>query len=75
MVTIVILGIVFLCGATVGVLALVCTSIGGEESDDSLYKAPPTRSAAATRRLLGWHGIATMQANGPTTRPRVTAAR
>lgn len=57
MVTVIVLGIVFLSGTTAGILALVCTSIGSEESDDSLYKPPPTKAAAATRRLLGWHGL------------------
>ncbi len=51
-----IVGIVMVFGATVGTLALVCASIGREESGDTLYRKPPTRSAAMTRRLLGWHG-------------------
>jgi hypothetical protein len=56
MVTLMILGAVFAAGVVAGVVALVCLSIGREESGSSLYRTPPTRAAAATRRLLGWHG-------------------
>lgn len=43
----------FLAGVVVGVVALVCTGIAREESDNSLRGEPTTRSAAATRRLTG----------------------
>lgn len=55
MTTLVILAAVFVTGAIAGVIALVCLSIGREESSKSLYHAAPTRGSAATRRLLGWH--------------------
>src|SRR5258708_4397381 len=58
MITFVILAVVFVTGAIAGVIALVCLSIGREESSNSLYHKAPTRGAAATRRLLGWHGPA-----------------
>ena len=60
MITVVALTVVFLAGAIAGVLALVCASIGREESRNSLNKRPPTRAAAATRRLVGWHPTVTM---------------
>ena len=56
MITLMILAVVFTSGAVAGIAALVCLSIGREESRNSLYAGPPTRAAAATRRLLGWHG-------------------
>jgi hypothetical protein len=47
------LAAVFAFGAIAGVLALVCASIRGKETRNSLSKKPPTRATAATRRLLG----------------------
>ena len=58
MITFVILTVVFMAGAIAGTVALVCLSIRREESGTSLYHTAPTRGAAATRRLLGWHGPA-----------------
>jgi hypothetical protein len=58
MITFVILAVVFMAGAIAGVIALICLSIRREESGNSLYRKAPTRGAAATRRLLGWHGPA-----------------
>ena len=58
MITFVILAVVFMAGAIAGIVALVCLSIRREESGNSLYHTAPTRGAAATRRLLGWHGPA-----------------
>jgi hypothetical protein len=60
MIAIVVLAVVFLAGAIAGVLTLVCASIGREESLNSLDKRPPTKAAAATRRLVGWHAATTM---------------
>lgn len=60
MFTIIVLAVVFLAGGIVGVLALVCASIGREESLNSLDKKPPTRAAAATRHLVGWHDAVVM---------------
>lgn len=57
MITIVILAVVFVSGVIAGIIALVCLSIGREESSYSLYRKAPTRGAAATRRMLGWHGV------------------
>jgi hypothetical protein len=65
MVTVVVLAVVFLTGGIVGVLALVCASIGREESLNSLGKKPPTRAAAATRRLVGWHDTVIMSGRTP----------
>jgi hypothetical protein len=59
MITIVILSAVFMAGAIAGIVALVCVSIRREESGGSLYGKAPSRGAAATRRLLGWHGTTT----------------
>ena len=82
MITIVILAAVFTFGAIAGVLALVCASIRGEETRNSLSKRPPTRATAATRRLLGWHGTYTVPASRsaipasrPGQHPQLTAAR
>ncbi len=58
MTTIVILAVVFVSGVIAGIIALVCLSIGREEFSNSLYRKAPTRGAAATRLLLGWHGTA-----------------
>ena len=58
MITLVILAAVFMAGAIAGVIALICLSVRREESGNSLYSEAPTRGAAATRRLLGWHGPA-----------------
>lgn len=58
MVSCIILAVVFMAGAIAGVIALICLSIRREESGNSLYRNAPTRGAAATRRLLGWHGPA-----------------
>jgi hypothetical protein len=55
-ITIVTLAAVFTSGAIAGVITLVCMSIRGEETRNSLYKRPAKRATAATRRLLGWHG-------------------
>jgi hypothetical protein len=56
MIAIVILAAVFVTGMIAGIITLVCLSIGREETKNSLYGKAPTRGAAATRRLLGWHG-------------------
>jgi len=58
MITIVILAAVFVTGMIAGIVTLVCVSISREETKNSLYDMAPTRGAAATRRLLGWHGPA-----------------
>jgi len=57
MITIVILAAVFVTGMIAGTIALG-VNIGREETKNSLYYQAPTRGAAATRRLLGWHGPA-----------------
>jgi hypothetical protein len=74
MIAIVIAAAVFMTGAAGGVVASVCVSIGCEDSRSSLYRKPPTRATAATRRLLGWHGP--LQASPAGQAPQaVTAAR
>lgn len=73
MITIVILAVVFVAGAIAGIVALVCLSIHREESSNSLYRPAPTRGAAATRRLLGWHGPATSLADAQARRQLTTA--
>jgi hypothetical protein len=57
MITIVVLAVMLVSGVIAGIIALVCLSIGREESSGSLYRRAPTPGAAATRRLLGWHGV------------------
>ncbi len=59
MITFAILAAVFIAGAIAGIVALLRLGITREESDGSLYGKPPTRSAAAVRRVLGWHGPVT----------------
>jgi len=64
MITIVILVAVFVTGMIAGIVTLVCVSISREERKNSLYDKAPTRGAAATRRLLGWHGPASHATTG-----------
>jgi hypothetical protein len=54
MITIAILAATFLTGTMAGVILLVCASIGREEASHSLLRKPPSRAAAATRRLVGF---------------------
>jgi hypothetical protein len=65
----------FIAGAIVGAIALICASINREDSYKSLMLSPPTRAAATTRRIVGWHG-ATPQNTIPLHRmAQPTAAR
>jgi hypothetical protein len=52
---IIILAVVFMVGLIVGIVGMVLLGIAHEESDRSLLDEPPTRAAAATRRLVGWY--------------------
>jgi hypothetical protein len=54
MITIAILVATFLTGTIAGAIVLICVSIGREESRHSLMHKPPTRAAAATRRVVGF---------------------
>lgn len=56
MITITILAVVFIAGVITGIVALLRVGIAREENDRSLNRRPPTRAAAATRRVVGWHG-------------------
>jgi hypothetical protein len=56
MITITILAVVFIAGVITGIVALLRVGIAREEADRSLLRQPPTRAAAATRRVVGWHG-------------------
>jgi hypothetical protein len=54
---IIVIGLVaFLTGAVVGVIALLCVGISGEDTRKSLWDDHATGAAAATRRVVGWHG-------------------
>ena len=44
---------VFLCGVSVGILAVLVAGIRSEDRAQSLTRAPRTRTEAVTRRLLG----------------------
>ena len=44
---------VFLCGASIGILAVLVAGIRSEDRAQSLTRAPRTRTEAVTRRLLG----------------------
>jgi len=52
---IIILGVVFIAGVIAGIVAMVLLGIAHEEADRSLLDEPPTRAAAATRRMVGWY--------------------
>jgi len=56
MIIITILAVAFIAGVIAGIVALLCASIAREDDDKSLMCRPPTRAAAATRRIIGWHG-------------------
>ena len=56
MITIMILIATFIAGAIAGIIALLRLGIAREECDKSLLDEPPTRAAAATRRIVGWYG-------------------
>jgi hypothetical protein len=44
---------VFLCGASIGILAVLVAGIRSEDRAQNLTRTPRTRTEAATRRLLG----------------------
>jgi hypothetical protein len=44
---------VFLCGASIGILAVLVAGIRSEDRAQSLTRTPRTRTEAVTRRLLG----------------------
>ena len=44
---------VFLCGASIGILAVLVAGIRSEDRDQNLTRTPRTRTEAVTRRLLG----------------------
>jgi hypothetical protein len=48
--------VAFLAGAIVGVIALLRVGIGREDTRKSLWDDHATGAAAATRRVVGWHG-------------------
>ena len=60
MIVIAILAATFAVGAIGGVFVLACVCIAREESSSSLLDTPPTRAAAATRRMVGMRGQRTM---------------
>jgi hypothetical protein len=53
MITIAIVAAAFVASVTVGVIGFVRAGIVREERDQSLLDIPATRSAVATRRLIG----------------------
>ena len=44
---------VFLCGASIGILAVLVAGIRSEDRAQHLTRIPRTRTEAVTRRLLG----------------------
>jgi len=44
---------VFLCGASIGILAVVVARIRSDDRAQNLTSTPRTRTEAVTRRLLG----------------------
>jgi hypothetical protein len=44
---------VFLCGASIGILAVLVAGIRSEDRAQNLTRTPRTRTEAVTRRLLG----------------------
>jgi hypothetical protein len=44
---------VFLCGASIGILAVVVAGIRSDDRAQNLTRAPRTRTEAVTRRMLG----------------------
>ena len=44
---------VFLCGASIGILAVMVAGIRSEDRAQNLTRTPRTRTEAVTRRLLG----------------------
>jgi hypothetical protein len=44
---------VFLCGASIGILAVLVAGIRSEDRAQNLTRTPRTRTEAITRRLLG----------------------
>ena len=56
MITIAILAAATISAAIAATVVLLQLGIAREESDSSLHGEPATRAAAATRRIVGWHG-------------------
>jgi hypothetical protein len=54
MVIFAILAVTFIAGAIAGAIGLVSLGIAREESNGSLRRAAPTRTTAATRRVLDY---------------------
>lgn len=44
---------VFLCGTSIGILAVLVAAIRSEDRAQNLTRTPRTRTEAVTRRLLG----------------------
>ena len=44
---------VFLCGASIGILAVLVAGIRSDDRAQNLTRTPRTRTEAVTRRLLG----------------------
>lgn len=65
----------FIAGAIVGAIALICASINREDNYKSLMLSPPTRAAATTRRVVGWHGTGIVPVNTLHRMPQTAAAR
>ena len=60
---------VFLCGASIGILAVVVAGIRSDDRAQNLTSAPRTRAEAVTRRLTGAgtrnHGTCPGNDSGP----------
>lgn len=53
MIFVVVAVVAFIAGSVAGAIALVRAGIAREESENSLRHGPPTRTSAATRRMVG----------------------
>ncbi len=60
---------VFLCGASIGILAVMVAGIRSDDRTQNLTSSPRTRTEAVTRRLLGAgtrnHGTCPGSGSGP----------
>lgn len=74
MIGITILAITFILGVVAGMAALLRLGIASEKPRGSLRGAPQTRSAAATRRVLGLYASASRNTHDPGNTGRPVAA-
>ncbi len=75
--TVITILVAFLAGAITGVLVLLRVGMASEDRDKPLFYEPPTRSAAATRRVVGLYVTPSPRSTGPADQPadRTSAGR